>query len=62
MQRSDLNNIIILRQFDFEPRLNLRWCRAQDLFRSQILVTTSSFKCKSIALYLVSSPIGLLTL
>ena len=28
----------MLRHLNFEPSFKLRWCRAQDLFASQILV------------------------
>ena len=30
----------MLRSFNFEPSLKLRWCCAGDLFKSQIPVTT----------------------
>ena len=34
----------MLRYFNFEPSCKLRWCRAQDLFGSQIPVTTEGFE------------------
>ena len=34
----------MLRYFNFEPRFKLRWCRARDLFGSQIPVTTGGFE------------------
>ena len=34
----------MLRYFNFEPSFRLRWCRAQDLFGSQIPVTTGGFE------------------
>ena len=34
----------MLRYFNFEPSLKLQWCRAQDLFGSQISVTTGEFE------------------
>ena len=34
----------MLRYFNFEPSLKLRWCRARDLFGSQIPVTTGEFE------------------
>ena len=43
-----------LRYFNFEPSFKLRWCRARDLFGSQIPVTTRGFElqisCKSLDL------------
>ena len=36
----------MLRYFNFEPSLKLRWCRAQDLFGSQIPVTTGRFELR----------------
>ena len=35
---------IMLRHFNFEPSLKLRWCRARDLFGSQIPATTGGFE------------------
>ena len=32
--------LAMLRYFNFEASFKLRWCRVQDLFRSQIPVTT----------------------
>ena len=34
----------MLRYFNFEASFKLRWCRAQDLFGSQIPVTTGGFE------------------
>ena len=34
----------ILRYFNFEPSFKLRWCRARDLFESQIPVITGGFE------------------
>ena len=34
----------MLRYFNFEPSFKLRWCRARDLFGSQIPVTTGGFE------------------
>ena len=34
------------RYFNFEPSFKLRWCRAQDLFGSQIPVTTGGFELR----------------
>ena len=34
----------MLRYFNFEPSFELRWCRAQDLFESQISVTTGGLE------------------
>ena len=31
---------------NFEPSFKLRWCRAQDLFGSQISVTTGDFELR----------------
>ena len=36
--------IHILRYFNFEPSFKLRWCRARDLFGSQIPMTTRGFE------------------
>ena len=38
----NINNIE--RYFNFEPSLKLRWCRARDLFGSQIPATTRGFE------------------
>ena len=35
---------IMLRYFNCEPSLKLRWCRARDLFGSQIPATTGGFE------------------
>ena len=37
---------LMLRYFNFEPSFKLRWCRAEDLFRSQISVTTGGFEMR----------------
>ena len=34
----------MLKNFHFEPSFKLRWCLAQDLFGSQIPVTTGGFE------------------
>ena len=34
----------MLRYSNFEPRFKLQWCRARDLFESQISVTTFQLK------------------
>ena len=34
----------MMRYFNFEPSFKLRWCHAQDLFGSQIAVTTGGFE------------------
>ena len=45
MQNQKQNSYkIMLRHFNFEPSLKLQWCRAQDLFGSQIPVTTGGFE------------------
>ena len=36
----------MLRYFNFEPSYKLRWCRAQDLFGSQIPATTGGFELR----------------
>ena len=36
----------ILVDFNFEPSFKLRWCRARDLFGSQIPVTTGGFELR----------------
>ena len=36
----------MLRYFNFETSLKLRWCRARDLFGSQITVTTGGFELR----------------
>ena len=36
----------MLRYFNFEPSFKLRWCRAQDLFGSQIPATTGGFELR----------------
>ena len=36
----------MLRYFNFEPSFKLRWCRAQELFGSQIRVTTGGFELR----------------
>ena len=41
---NEKENNILLRNFNFEPSFKLRWCRARDLFRSQILMTTGGLK------------------
>ena len=38
----------MLRYFNFEPSLKLRWCRARDLFGSQVPVTTGGFELNQI--------------
>ena len=44
-----LQNVSIFRRyFNFEPSLKLRWCRARDLFGSQIPVTTGGFELRII--------------
>ena len=49
-----VHTLFILRHFNFKPSLKLRWCRAQDLYRSQIPVTTESSSqasnCNGVAL------------
>ena len=47
-----------LRYFNFEPSLKLRWCRAPDLFGSQISVTTGGFELR-ISCIQSSRPYGL---
>ena len=37
---------IFLRYFNFEPSFKLRWCRARDLFGSQMPVTAGGFELK----------------
>ena len=37
---------IKLRNFNFEPSFKLQWCRAQDLFGSQIPVTSGGFEMR----------------
>ena len=37
-------DVVILRYFNFEPSFKLRWCCAQDLFGSQMPVTTGGFE------------------
>ena len=37
---------ITLRNFNFEPSFKLQWCRAQDLFGSQIPVTSGGFEMR----------------
>ena len=39
-------NFVMLRYFNFEPSLKLRWCRARDLFGPQIPVTTGGFELR----------------
>ena len=34
----------MLRYFNFEPNFKLQWCCAQDLFGSQVPVTTERFE------------------
>ena len=36
--------IYVFRYLNFEPSFKLRWCRARDLFGSQIPVTTGGFE------------------
>ena len=38
--------LLLLRYFNFEPSFKLQWCRARDLFRSQIAVTTGGFELR----------------
>ena len=40
VQQYEAKLIFALRYFNFEPSFKLRWCRARDLFGSQIPVTT----------------------
>ena len=37
----------MLRYFNFKPSSKLRWCRALDLFLSQIPVTRGGLNCES---------------
>ena len=41
-----LTTVWKLRYFNFEPSFKLRWCRARDLFGSQIPVTTGGFELR----------------
>ena len=34
----------MLRYLNFEPHFKLRWCRAQELFESQLPVTAGEFE------------------
>ena len=38
--------LVVLRYFIFEPSLKLRWCRARDLFGSQVPVTIGGFELR----------------
>ena len=41
---TNINKIHKLRYFNFEPSFKPRWCRARDLFGSQIAVATGGFE------------------
>ena len=41
-----LKQIYFLRYYNFEPCFKLRWCRARNLFESQVPVTTGGFKLR----------------
>ena len=38
--------VSMLKHFDFEPSFQMRWCRARDLFGSQIPVATGRFELR----------------
>ena len=42
----EVTRTTMLRYFNFEPSFKLRWCRARDLFGSQIPVTTGGFELR----------------
>ena len=53
---ASLKSDVKLRYFNFEPSLKLRWCRARDLFGSQIPVTTGGFELRANLLHTKSLP------
>ena len=53
---TNINKIHKLRYFNFEPCFKSRWCRARDLFGSQIPVATGGFELRRSS-YLISQVI-----